>query len=259
MARTKQTARKSTGGKAPRKFLPTKSARKSSGFLPTERLAAGSPLVPRSIELQGGFPQRDSGAATEKHVPVQPIERPIADWYHSLCISLEIPQLPSSLLRPQGRMFTRTAPASTTGRSIRVFVSSTFQVLPILMQGYGRRTRALDQKNLSYAKDNVLRTGYHTVRGRSALGHHGDGLGKRADAQHVYCQLTSAASQKLTTAGLISCVFSALAMAGPREPGLRIASSASHLPRQRAISPLSSGFGIEALQNWRSAMPVGSF
>jgi histone H3 len=30
MARTKQTARKSTGGKAPRKQMPTKSARKST-------------------------------------------------------------------------------------------------------------------------------------------------------------------------------------------------------------------------------------
>ncbi|TBT99715.1 histone H2A/H2B/H3/H4 [Hamiltosporidium tvaerminnensis] len=35
MARTKQTARKSTGGKAPRKQLATKAARKSSVAVPT--------------------------------------------------------------------------------------------------------------------------------------------------------------------------------------------------------------------------------
>ncbi|KAK6138374.1 hypothetical protein DH2020_027848 [Rehmannia glutinosa] len=41
MARTKQTARKSTGGKAPRKQLATKAARKSApatGGLPFQRL-----------------------------------------------------------------------------------------------------------------------------------------------------------------------------------------------------------------------------
>lgn len=141
MARTKQTARKSTGGKAPRKFLSTKAARKSSRFLPTEKLPSEGPLVPRSNllgEQQSGFPSSGvalvgaptfaRGASATDIGPVQPIEKPIAEWYQHLCNALKIPQLPGSVSRPQGRMFTRTAPALTTGRSIRVFVSSTFQV-----------------------------------------------------------------------------------------------------------------------------------
>uniref|UniRef100_A0A8B9B9H4 Histone H3 n=1 Tax=Anser brachyrhynchus TaxID=132585 RepID=A0A8B9B9H4_9AVES len=40
MARTKQTARKSTGGKAPRKQLATKAARKSAPRLRRRRLRA---------------------------------------------------------------------------------------------------------------------------------------------------------------------------------------------------------------------------
>ena len=45
MARTKQTARKSTGGKAPRKQLATKVARKSApatGYLPDTSTRTGS-------------------------------------------------------------------------------------------------------------------------------------------------------------------------------------------------------------------------
>uniref|UniRef100_A0A671NKK6 Histone H3 n=1 Tax=Sinocyclocheilus anshuiensis TaxID=1608454 RepID=A0A671NKK6_9TELE len=42
MARTKQTARKSTGGKAPRKQLATKAARKSAPATGGKPLACGS-------------------------------------------------------------------------------------------------------------------------------------------------------------------------------------------------------------------------
>jgi hypothetical protein len=45
MARTKQTARKSTGGKAPRKQLATKAARKSAPS------AGKNPKSPKSINL----------------------------------------------------------------------------------------------------------------------------------------------------------------------------------------------------------------
>ena len=44
MARTKQTARKSTGGKAPRKQLATKAARKSAP-------ATGGVKKPKDIQL----------------------------------------------------------------------------------------------------------------------------------------------------------------------------------------------------------------
>ncbi len=50
MARTKQTARKSTGGKAPRKQLATKAARKSApatgGVKKPHRYRPGKPLNP---------------------------------------------------------------------------------------------------------------------------------------------------------------------------------------------------------------------
>ena len=46
MARTKQTARKSTGGKAPRKQLATKAARKSA--------PATGAFFSRGVEKKGG-------------------------------------------------------------------------------------------------------------------------------------------------------------------------------------------------------------
>ena len=56
MARTKQTARKSTGGKAPRKQLATKAARKSAP-------ATGGVKKPhRSVQRSASGPQLDGGA-----------------------------------------------------------------------------------------------------------------------------------------------------------------------------------------------------
>ena len=46
MARTKQTARKSTGGKAPRKQLATKAARKSAPATGELAFARAGPCVP---------------------------------------------------------------------------------------------------------------------------------------------------------------------------------------------------------------------
>lgn len=56
MARTKQTARQSTGGKAPRKQLATKAARQFKGFMRSQQ-SAGRGLGP------GGGPSGGSGAA----------------------------------------------------------------------------------------------------------------------------------------------------------------------------------------------------
>lgn len=55
MARTKQTARKSTGGKAPRKQLATKAARKSApatgGVKKPHRFRPGTVALQKSTEL----------------------------------------------------------------------------------------------------------------------------------------------------------------------------------------------------------------
>ena len=54
MARTKQTARKSTGGKAPRKQLATKAARKSApatGGVKKPHRYALSPFIPSACHL----------------------------------------------------------------------------------------------------------------------------------------------------------------------------------------------------------------
>ena len=75
MARTKQTARKSTGGKAPRKALATKAARKSApatggvkkphryrpGILSCLRFyPASNPILPQTLSCLRFYPASDS-------------------------------------------------------------------------------------------------------------------------------------------------------------------------------------------------------
>ncbi|CAG8590853.1 10992_t:CDS:2 [Funneliformis mosseae] len=52
MARTKQTARKSTGGKAPRKQLATKAARKSAPAAEIRRYQKSTELLIRKLPFQ---------------------------------------------------------------------------------------------------------------------------------------------------------------------------------------------------------------
>ena len=58
MARTKQTARKSTGGKAPRKQLATKAARKLAP-------ATGGVKKNTQIQARNRSPERDSSLSKE--------------------------------------------------------------------------------------------------------------------------------------------------------------------------------------------------
>lgn len=72
MARTKQTARKSTGGKAPRKQLATKAARKSApttgGVKKPHRYRPGTVALrcaSRGTGSRGGVQGRGSGATRQ--------------------------------------------------------------------------------------------------------------------------------------------------------------------------------------------------
>ena len=91
MARTKQTARKSTGGKAPRKQLATKAARKSApatgGVKKPHRYRPGTVALreirryQKSTELLILFKKADLNKSTHVLLGyVWPIECPLALW-----------------------------------------------------------------------------------------------------------------------------------------------------------------------------------
>ena len=66
MARTKQTARKSTGGKAPRKQLATKAARKSAPTLRASSLARERELA-RRLERSCYRWRKETSALQTRH------------------------------------------------------------------------------------------------------------------------------------------------------------------------------------------------
>ena len=83
MARTKQTARKSTGGKAPRKQLATKAAQKSApaeGGVRRRRVRPGTKAL-REIRKYQGLTHKHTNLATKlliRKLPFQRLVREIA-------------------------------------------------------------------------------------------------------------------------------------------------------------------------------------
>lgn len=73
MARTKQTARKSTGGKAPRKQLATKAARKSApstgGVKKPHRYRWRTDLTPTTDKYQQRFAEHSAFSDVERMLP----------------------------------------------------------------------------------------------------------------------------------------------------------------------------------------------
>ncbi|KAL7834288.1 hypothetical protein SRHO_G00285350 [Serrasalmus rhombeus] len=95
MARTKQTARKSTGGKAPRKQLATKAARKSApatggvkkrhGYRPAAAGLGCALFAPRKLVLpiiNGALGQSEFGHALTETLPERTVELSEGSRYH---------------------------------------------------------------------------------------------------------------------------------------------------------------------------------
>ncbi|KAL1199237.1 histone H3-like 2 [Cardamine amara subsp. amara] len=80
MARTKQTARKSSGGKAPRKDLATKAARKSSGK-PDKYMKRAHRFRPGTVALREIRKYQKSTELLIRKLPFQRLVREIAQNY----------------------------------------------------------------------------------------------------------------------------------------------------------------------------------
>ena len=81
MARTKQTARKSTGGKAPRKQLATKAARKTAH--PNGHLKRPRRYRPGTVALRDIRKFQKTGELLIKKLPFQRLVREIAQDFHN--------------------------------------------------------------------------------------------------------------------------------------------------------------------------------
>uniref|UniRef100_A0A3P9HKJ4 Histone H2A/H2B/H3 domain-containing protein n=1 Tax=Oryzias latipes TaxID=8090 RepID=A0A3P9HKJ4_ORYLA len=80
MARTKQTARKSTGGKAPRKQLATKAARKSA---PSTGGVKNEPLQCGAVPLGKPSKHGPSTPTTERHFTEPPVFQIVVEHCYS--------------------------------------------------------------------------------------------------------------------------------------------------------------------------------
>merc|ERR1712130_274433 len=83
MARTKQTARKSTGGKAPRKQLASKAARKSAKQPNTGGLKKPHRYKPGTVALREIRKYQKSTELLIRKLPFQRLVREIAQDYKS--------------------------------------------------------------------------------------------------------------------------------------------------------------------------------
>jgi len=83
MARTKQTARKSTGGKAPRKQLASKAARKSAKAPSTGGLKKPHRYKPGTVALREIRKYQKSTELLIRKLPFQRLVREIAQDYKS--------------------------------------------------------------------------------------------------------------------------------------------------------------------------------
>jgi histone H3 len=82
MARTKQTARKSTGGKAPRKQLATKSARKT-GLPPPTKVVKPHRYRPGTVALREIRKYQKSTELLMRKLPFQRVVREVAQNFAS--------------------------------------------------------------------------------------------------------------------------------------------------------------------------------
>ncbi|KAL9646429.1 hypothetical protein ABK040_006427 [Willaertia magna] len=85
MARTKQTARKSTGGKAPRKQLASKAARKSAKQPTTGGLKKPHRYKPGTVALREIRRYQKSTELLIRKLPFQRLVREIAQDYKTDC------------------------------------------------------------------------------------------------------------------------------------------------------------------------------
>jgi len=95
MNRSKMTARKSTGGKAPRKMLATKAPRKSiGGKSPKNQRAVGTPRTPGKRRYRPGtralMEIRRYQRNTDLLIPKMPFSRVIREIAQSLCSTKDL-------------------------------------------------------------------------------------------------------------------------------------------------------------------------
>ena len=118
MARTKQTARKSTGGKAPRKQLATKAARKSAPA--TGGVKKPHRYRPGTVALREIRRYQKSTELLIRKLPFQRLVREIAQDLRPICVSRARPSWPCRrLARLTWSVYskTRTCAPSTPSES----------------------------------------------------------------------------------------------------------------------------------------------
>jgi histone H3 len=86
MARTKQTARKSTGGKAPRKQLATKAAARTKGAPTSGGVKKPHRYRPGTVALREIRKYQKSTDLLLRKLPFQRLVREIAQGIHSIII-----------------------------------------------------------------------------------------------------------------------------------------------------------------------------